>query len=275
MAKKLLSLFLIILCIVSDLKADPYKGFSSFAALHPTEFPCANFLKLSAHARKPAMVVLYGTFGDDWTCVERFITKFSHKKHLLEIHFYNGSCLHLHRCFEGELFSSSVSKVNKLLASQDPIILSKIIERVDRITGKVDSLKQSKTTVVLSTGLEDRLSSSAYAVLYNTLRERWPYGLARSPASRHAKKFHSTDYIERHGVPTGSLNGNCIWNGDGFNLNPGETKSIFRKLRHCKVLFAWTREAQGIYWGDFIKPRERTFHLDSWVVKQYASVLKK
>ncbi len=273
MVKKLLSIFLTILFIVPVCSASPYKGFSSFAALN-SKFPCSNFLKVSAYARKPAMVVLYGSFGDDWHCVERFIRRFSHRKHLLQIHIYNGSCLYLRRCYSGELFTSSTKKVNALLVNQDPIVIDRIRQRVIEISERVATLKAPKTKLILTTGLEDRLTSGAYKVMYSILRSEWPYDMARNPVGKTHKKFYPANYIELHGLPTKFSTTRCIWNGDGFNLTVPETRAAFDKFNQCKVLYAWTKQSQGIFGGPFVPPLERTFQLDLGVVKDYATVLK-
>lgn len=274
MVKNLLSIFLGLFIPIS-IMAEPYKGFSSFAAMNPN-FPCSRFLKISSHAKKPAMVILYGTFGTDWSCAQRFVERFSNKPHLLQIHFYNASCLAFKRCYTGEIFRSSTKNVNRSLSNYSPRVVELVARRARNIYTAVERIKTHNTTLLLSTGLEDRLSSQAYSVMYSILRKEWPYEIVRNPVGPVYKTYKPADYLELHGMRPSYKGAPCLWNGDGLKLTMSETAIIFSRLANrCGVLYAWTRGAQGIYLDrDFVRPLERNFHISSLEVKRYSSLLK-
>ncbi len=115
--RKFLSFFcavsLALLAVPSNANAEPYVGLSAFAAMNPS-FPCNDWLGTlqegTRRVSKPAMAIVWGTFGSNGACVQRFLTQNRDRPHLLEIHFSNQTCLKYRRCATGELLIRNDNK---------------------------------------------------------------------------------------------------------------------------------------------------------------------
>lgn len=234
-----------------------YLGLSAFSALSPN-FPCDEYLKELNKSPRPIMSVLWGTFGDDLTCIAKFIEENHDRDHAVEIHFSNERCRAWGRCFEGEVFPDlDTDEYNELLSDGGSLAYNVLIGRAFEITLTANTLGNFNTKWFLSTGLEDSYSPKAYEYLYNVLKSIWPYGFIRTPLK---DGFHH-EFVERH-----SLSAECteetFASNDGVGIAPGEVEFYRENHSDCKGTILWTCGLQGIC-GEFVSPRDRTFELSS------------
>lgn len=286
--KKTLSAFALVILTVAltpGVKAEPYVGLSAFAAMN-SKFPCSTYLDTLVNVRKPAMAVLWGTFGSDKNCMRSFLNLKRYESHLLQIHLTNQTCYEhekqgdaSRRCARGELRQGiNEFTFNHLLETRDQDLKNRIIQRVRNIIAFVRDNANANTRVVLSTGLEDRYTDNAYAVMTSYIREAGWFGLTvRNPKGTHYKNFAHSNYLELHNVNVNWSNnghgkvakpGNCIANLDGqsafHDVNFQTTKAYINNHADCYAVFLWNKDLQGGGNTSGLKPRQRTFWLDFW-----------
>lgn len=250
-------------------KAEPFVGFSSFAALSP-KFPCSRFLHIVNQSDKPAMAVLHGTFGANYDCVNDFIESNADRPHLVEVDIVNGACRRNQRCAEGEIYPrTSVAEFNRKLERRDRDLLSKIIDRVVVIFLAINA--NDNTTLVMTTGLEDNYTKEAFKVMYETISRRWHFELIRSPMG--STCAGNLPDCESHGVfPDGRAR---IQNQDGDDLPIQDDREWLRSCVHRASLscFLWSARAQGIFGPQFVKPRRRFFEITNSDILEYGRLM--
>lgn len=272
MIGRLGKVFFITLLIATNVAAQ-HKGFSSFSGMSE-HFPCSRFLKIAKKSENPAMVVLYGTFGESFHCINRFLATFKDRKHVIEVHFSNESCRKFGRCKQGEFFGrDSVKTYNARLIRNKDGVRKKIHIRTEQILLGIRPNKN--TRLLLSTGLEDRLYVRAWKNLYASIKDIWPYEIIRAPEGNHPQ-YHRGAGIELHGPDADYRERKCtVWNQDGFESGLSETARLFSRYSHCGVLFSWTARAQGIHDNRrFIEPLDRDFKISREDILIYGNLLK-
>ncbi|MBD2341795.1 hypothetical protein H6G64_33210 [Calothrix sp. FACHB-156] len=268
----------------SSANADPFVGLSAFPMNQ--NFPCEQWFKAMEGVQKPAMAVLWGTFGRDKSCANRFMNQNRNQPHLLEIHFSNQTCLQNlgnpeRKCQRGELTQGlNVDQFNQDLINNNPDLIEKIKTRVQRIKAWVDSAKNSNTQIVLSTGLEDNYKDGAYGKMVELIREAgWSYPIARNPEQNSYQNFKDANYLELHPGKT-RLNqypewnngnrkpakpGACIVNLDGVSapdeVSVEQAKGFIQRHQDCYAVFLWNKDSQGL--GSGKPPMERDFSLSN------------
>jgi len=241
-----------------------YAGVSSFAATSP-RFPCDAFLATADFAQRPAMAILWGTFGDDLTCTARFTERYKDKPHLLEIHFSNETCRRNHNCADGELFGSmSVSEYSKALERSDPAVLSAIRDRIRNIRHSAEAIRNDHTYLVLSAGLEDNYTARAFVVLAGELAKEWPYLIVRS-----GSKF-ATYPRESHGLGARCGGTTIVANVDGDRGSRRTEQSFLkRNAGVCLAAFLWRADHQGRPNNRWMPPNQRQF---IWTAKDVSEI---
>lgn len=240
----MIEVFSLLLMLASQRMDIHYTGKSCYACMSPN-YPCDTFMESVSQSPNPATAVLWRTFGEDRTCLTRFIKEQPNKKKLLEIHFSNEACRRKRDCGQGEFLPGvSVNEYSKLLEKSDPAVLKAIDKRTAEILSFVASIADGNTTFVLSTANEDDLrKNTAYQHLARRIDKTWPFTLVRSPNG--SNPFKSvTDYTEHHGTQTRNKGG--ISNQDGSNSTTcREKRSFLRGNKQSLARFLWDRLSQG------------------------------
>ncbi len=257
---------------------NQYVGFSSFAALNP-KYPCNRFIKIASSATSPSMTVLLSTFGNDLTCVSKFLNTFKKKSHLLQIHISNETCRrHIGRCTKEELSPTlTTTPYNKALQRGNIKIKRAIQDRAIFIRDKILPLTNKRTKVIVSTGLEDNYNNKAYIKVLSYVKEILPQkniATARSPVTDRCYLLNGANYCELHLTTSVFRGTSCIWNNDG-NLNSvNDQLLLFYKFRKCSVLFAWEPTSQGRKSGtQYVEPSRRSFPISSSIIKKYSNLI--
>lgn len=247
-----------------------YLGFSSFAATNPN-FPCSRFLRIQKASHKPFMTILYSTFGDDYSCVARFLEQSKTKDHLLQIHLSNETFRRWRgRGTEHEMAPRmGVLAYNNALKVKNPRILMAIRDRVRDVQARIAPLMNQNTQVIISTGLEDNYDTKAYYVVKSQLRRaKWPFLIGRNPLAS-CDVVSPSDYCELHSTNAYFSNVRCIWNNDGNAIGVAKQSSMLEKYGRCFAGAFWSAGAQGVFGGDFILPRSRHFRISRRDVNEY------
>jgi hypothetical protein len=278
-------------CSVSTVHADHAAlGLSAFAIQAPQYqgILCSRMLRAVNHSQRPALAALYHTFGQENTCLKKF-WRLSGKRnipHLTEIHFSNevGRRNDKHDDLDF-LPQFSVSQYNRLLEEMPPSLENTIRMRVREIVALIEPYKNTGT-FILSTGLEDNYSVTAWLNIYRIISAEWPYEIARSTLPRYiVRQIESMPqeiYIEYHGYRSKfSFPQRCITNGDGQDVDflegtgvefeharPASLGLIRRWLKNAAekdcITFIWTGKWQGIHHGGKLsQPLSRNFRFDA------------
>lgn len=244
--------------------------------MHPN-FPCDKWMTIYEYARDrnpsflPAMAVLWGTFGEEESCVKWFAYRFADRPHVIEIHFSNGPGRRNGQlAIEGEFFPEwSVKEYNRRLEQGDVIALGGIHWRMLQIEEFVGRVENRNTRWLISWELESNLSVRAaqmWEAHYRTLVSLGllrDFALVANPHSpRHFGGAEFREFHSKNGRPSGVPN--CVANEDGiYDQSPSATRAFFRRYAGCAVVFAWRGEHQGRYKGSpFLPPRNREFEVD-------------
>ena len=243
-------------------------GISFYAMQGFSEIKCERALKSLEGSPHPAIAVLWGTFGSNTTCLEKFFERFKDKPHTLEIHPTNQTCIRSKDCEETEVFvTGSVNAYTRLLEDSNPILIDKLAARLDEIANFVAAFRNENSRIIISTGLEDDYTALGFDVMANLLKERrsiTQFYVVRSPHKKFAAAslFPGADMIEAHGfspVVSSDVGGQCIVNNDGEDIvfagsssdkkiRPVKKFTLFKEkyLNKGCIVFLWWGRPQGI-----------------------------
>lgn len=276
MVKKFLIILATVALFASSVSAQPFRGVSSFAVMHP-EFPCDKLMEAYEFARDknpkflPALSILWGTFGEEESCVKWWAYRFADRPHVIEVHFSNGPGRRNGQlAAEGEFFPEwSVKEYNRRLETGDFVALGGIHYRMLRIEEFARRVENANTRWLISWELESNLSVRAAQMWEAHYRTLVALGLLRDfalVANPHSPRhFGGAQFREFHslrGKPSGAPN--CVANEDGaYDQSPGATRAFFKRYAGCVVQFLWRGEHQGrTKGGSFISPRKREFVIE-------------
>jgi len=268
--------------------ADGYLGLALYAATN-SRFPCDQALDSLQDVQKPALSILWGTFGNSQSCVSKFLSRFKDRTHLLQIHFSNETCRFNQRCSNDELFPKiGWHAYGRKLQLMDEETKAVIQARTQTILDTLIPLINDNTKLVLSIGLEDLYFGTAATNLTAAIKEIWPYEVSRNPKFR-AMNIDYIDYQELHGVQQNFAKNpvKCIVNQDGIDADLGagaklknavtkaQIRSWIKKWRaSCDAVFLWRAEWQGVSEKYFVKPPRRNFRFPDNDVTTIQSLLK-
>jgi len=263
-------------------EAEIVGGVSFYAIQGYSKNECARALKVFNGLRKPALAMLWGTFGVSNQCIQQYLEKFSATPHILEIHITNNTCLRGRICRRGEILRGIVPRrYNTLLESKDPGLMAALKGRINSIVITMKRIRGENTQLLISTALEDNYSLAAYEVVRSLLVEAQtvtPFLIVRSPMSGREQNVTNADLFEAHGFSPRidpRWEGRCLVNNDGDEIvfrgrvrpgqkRPSELLSYLKRYQSqgCWV-FLWWSGAQGLLpkLGPRISPMRRTFIL--------------
>lgn len=236
--------YILFILVYTSTALGQYVGLSSYAAMSP-KFPCDRFIAIQQCAKYPAMTVLWGAFGNDTSCIVKFVNTFKDRPHLLEVHFSNesGRYTGLGPDF---LPWMSVRDYNWNLENWNNITYQAVEDRLTSIIYLYNTIGTANTQSMLSTGLEDRFTAQAHFNLAYFIKRRWPWLLVRSTVV--ARDTIPGEYIERHGSKYSCAGGFWVLNQDSSS-NPSKTtnNSFLRRNTPnlCLGLFFWNSKHQG------------------------------
>lgn len=260
--------------------AERYTGVMALAAMHP-DFPCGEVLRTLDNSKRPALSVLYGTFGTDTTCINAFLDRYSNRPHFLNIYFENSTARRNRKVYAGELAPSySVQEMNRGLERKSSLLGRSVVRRLNRVLALPIRYNQN-TKAALTIGLEDNYSRGAWLRMAQLIRPRWPHLLFRNSLNDRNNFFPLADGIDRHtdGQAHCRSEALCMVSNDGTLLKPNEFADFFKRNRHADVVLAWEPQLQGRQAIDrnrfsFKPPRERSFAFDAATRRSLSRVLK-
>lgn len=288
-----------------NVRNRPFVGLSAFAAANEN-FPFRKWLRTMRGVDKPALSILWATFGDSngevsTRRVQRFTESNKDKPHLLEIHLLNQTCYDQssegRKCRRAEFvpnlnhrgFNRRVVALN----SKGVRLRTVISARVKEIKTWVDTVRNENTTVILSTGLEDQYSDAAYNTIVRIIQEAgWTDEIVRNPET--TKRIVISDganYYESHPGSAANANkesgwplvtNNCIVNLDGVStpettsgesITKDQAKDFIRRHQNCFAVLLWNQPSQGLDTLN-VRPRRRTFVLSNPDIRAINEALK-
>jgi len=237
-----------------------FRGIAVFAAMSD-KFPCERALKLLQGVPYPAMSVLWGTFGDDYSCMVEFLERFKGRPHMLQIHMLNGPCRRNRRCLSGEVAPTlSVGEFNRQLENRNGPLFRQLADRVGAISAFVDSHINHNSVVVLSLSLEDNFTPRAASRLRDFVSRRWRHYISRNRVSG----VTPIGIMESHDLYQDYPGRMCIVNEDGNPTSEESSRKMLARYDHCLAVFLWRHEWQNFpppRRGVFIPPKRRGFHV--------------
>lgn len=277
----MLRIFLIMLVLVpASAQASEYRGVMALAAMHP-KFPCDSVLRVLDNASKPAMSVLYGTFGTSTKCINKFLSRYADRPHLLNIYFENSTARRNRKMFAGEMAPSyTVAGLNRALERNSSLIDRSVLRRLNRVLA-LPIERNANTAFALTVGLEDNYSSAAWRRLSSRIAPRWPGLLFRNSVNDRNNYAPLAHGVDRHvsGRASCVRDKLCMVSNDGTAFKPSEFARFFASNRHADVALAWEPQLQGRKARSrtsfsFKEPRARTFTFDPAARRVVANALK-
>lgn len=267
----------------------------AYYAIQNKTFPCERALNVFQGIKKPALMFLWGTFGDDLTCVEKFI-KMNNRQKQVYIHFSNECCRRNGTCKKGELMKNvGVKELNSKLEKKDKKTLEKYEKRMDEILLFIDKMQKidSNTEWFISTGLEDNYTPRAARVVFNHLREFKKKSENSNKITIYVNPLNSSLCInakcEIHKKDL-SRNNHWVFLPDGYCVKPfdacnynvfteaEQNKKINEQIKNKNSYFVWWSEQQGRY-GEppslAKPPRKRTIKISDKQIKEANKLLRK
>ncbi len=267
-------LFLSLTLSYEDASASEFTGFAAFAAMNP-RFPCNAYLRSQETAKRPAMAIVWGTFGYSPECVARYLERFRDRPHLLQIHLSNEVCRRNKRCRENEIEPKlTMRQYNQLLDRRDPNIINQLLERLQLIRAFTNTVKNGNTTLILSAGLEDNYSASAFRNLLGLLREEWPGMISRNPLRPSAGRM-GADFIEAHLLNYDFQGEPCIATQDGVAGSFAHSAQfILNYHQQCMATILWRNNSQGAGQRVWRAPLKRAFSIREKEVTEIQKLLR-
>ena len=266
----------------------------AFYAIENKTFPCEKSLQVFEGVKNPALMFLWGTFGDDLSCVEKFL-KMNKKEKKVYIHFSNECCRRNGTCKKGELMKNvGVKELNSRLEKKDKDTLEKYKKRMEEILLFIDEMQKENpnTTWYISTGLEDNYTSKASKVVFDYLRKLKKSSKYASNIIIYVNPLNSiciNPRCEIHNKGLGRDNhwvflpdGYCVKPFDACNNNiytvKEQDKKINAQIKNKNSYFVWWSEQQGRYGepASLAKPpRKRTIRISDKQIREANKLLKK
>lgn len=249
-------------------------------AAQSPKFPCSRAIRLLNQSPRPAISVLWGTFGSSLRCLQAFTATNVHRPHLLHVHFSNEACRRNKRCQSEELFpGTSVKDYNSLLRDNPAQAYATIGPRTQEIKQALESISNKNTILMLSTGLEDNYTPKAYEAIYKMIRSVWPYLMNRNPLSLQATPGAAV-FLEHHVLSKDFNNRYCLVSEDGNQQQNKDSVKLFKKYNKCFAVFVWRWRWQNDASsrikraGIFIPPKQRTFRVTTRDVSDIGRVFR-
>lgn len=220
-----------------------YSGVSCFAMMAP-QFPFEAFLATSDFAPQPTLAALWGTFGDSTDLstarFKQFTSRYFNKLHLIEIHPINNTAIRNNKIFEGEPFPNfTIAQLNAALERNDPATLAIVAQRIQEIRAVMEEVRNDKTYLVLTTGLEDDYTTKAFQNIYAEIIKHWPYFVIRSGSA--VGNFPR----EAHGQNATAGGSTVFVNEDGYVSSLSQSKKFVDRNKHAMCTLLWRPAHQG------------------------------
>lgn len=255
----------------------PYLG-TDFFTITNNGLPstlCDRILRVFNGIEAPALGFIWGSFGDNYACAERFIAENADKPHLVRIHLDDHVCKRNRNCVSSEFNSGlTVSQLNTLLEKREGWLLHRYRSRIASIHAWAVAVTQPTTRFVISGGLEEQMSVGAAEVVASLLRE-FNFETVANPVRVEQRSTY--DFLEIHtSVPKRD---ECIAALDGYDIDFPHKMSFFprilptvelcdwmRKNTSCLGIFLWSARSQGLGLSSsfaipgsagYVPPRER------------------
>jgi hypothetical protein len=257
--KRLLFVFCALLTPVAA--EAQFKGIDFLSGMSK-DFPCDPALAQLNRAKAPIFGTLYGTFGEEWTCLSKFTDSNRHRPHAIKINITNETCKpgRGKGCYDGEIYPhATVKQYNRWLEEVNPHLYYELAVRAWTIKNGIDAIANENTSVILGTGLEDNYTFKAYTALSNFLRAIWPYGLYRNPGHKSKPGVHYRDFKEVHGAKRSCSQTAQIKSQDGEQGNLKTNRKYLADSKCFAALF-WHGDHQGRVNNKPTKPPKQRVH---------------
>lgn len=240
-------------------------GLSAFAIMGESfqGETCERFLDIQSVTSCTTTALLWGSFGNNPSCLYRYIDQAIalNQELVIEVHFSSEVLRKKGVLNQFDFYPGlSFSEINKLLEAM-PDETKAVIKT--RITSILDAFApyQDYVHLIISVGLEDQFTMKARSNLTAQIMEHWPYDIAWNPDGGDAVPYGL--YNERHHydkAPHGRL---CIRNGDGQDVsflsgggvplgggNPASLPDVMdwgrKSLTGGCITILWASKHQGI-----------------------------
>ena len=262
-----------------------------YYAIQNRTFPCERALKVFDGVKKPALMFLWGTFGDYLSCVKKFLA-LPQKKKEVYIHFSNECCRRNRTCKNGELLKdTSVSVLNSKIERIDRKTKQAYMNRMAKIVNFAENYNDDVTWYV-STGLEDNYSFTAKKRVFNWLKNEKNKSKLKNSIKIYVNPLNKTcinTKCEIHDKNYG-VNNHWAYVPDGYCVKPFDKcqNNVFtidelqaklsKQKKNGNKFFLWWSEQQGRYGEPPSKakpPRQRIIHITEKQLKDANFYLKK
>lgn len=221
---------------------------------------CSRVIRSLKDVPKPAIQVVFGTFGTETGCLSRFTRRFARRPHLVQLHFSNETCRpYPGRCGDGEFFRRlSPRAYEQLLLAGDEI--PTLQARLSRILAVADAIRGAKTRLALSLGLEHDFSDRAARRLLGQVRKGWPYAVVFNARDNHRPRGVARVRAELHTDRPACRPGEFV-SADGFDLGPAAARAFVVRARaqRCGGVFLFRPPWSGRHGRAFVALRLREF----------------
>ena len=257
----------------------------AFLAMQHKAFPFKQSMRCFEKVKRPAIAVLWNTFGRQKKGIRYFLQSQQSKPHLVHFYLLNSVCVRNNNCQQGELNPSwSKYKWRRRLTRSHWRLENQLRRRTKKLRRFIERHANENTHISLAVALEDNLTDKAARNLIEIVRQEWPYDLIRNPMHNTINSsIAGADMLELHdyGAPLGpkaamyaSLDGNDIeFPHREPTVSPSRGKKEVRgylsraKRSGCRAVFLWSAQWQGIEKGTAAsspKPRSRSI----WIPTQ-------
>lgn len=206
--------YLIVLLFLVNLNCLADTGLAAYPLLSP-KYPCDDFLETFTDAPIKRTVFLDGTFGNDKTCLKRFL-KLPGKK-LVEIHISNESGRRRFQLGVNDFLPNLTPiEYNRYWELKLPIVVRPFERKVRSWQNFVKTYP--KVTWLMSEGLESNGSILAAVNRINTIKKYWKGKTVYNSNYSGRTSFAGANFREVHATGIYTPNSRTILNFDGEGI---------------------------------------------------------
>ena len=213
-------------------------------------FPCDRFLSMFRGAKQAHSAVLWDTFGNNMSCLRRFLKLSAKMPVSLEIHPTCGPCRRSPNWPKQPKAGSNFERIRRF------------IER-NRGEGR---------TFLVSLELEDQFRDKEAANVNDGLQARIDVLTVRN--SIFSVRGHDTDFVELHGKKARCRSASQLADLDGDDLSWPDVRRWLRANKNCAYRRVWKARWQGIPDSKFRALADRNYNISRLDVREVRRFLK-
>ncbi len=210
------------------------------------KIPCTELLRSLEKSSAPAIAVLWGTAGEDSTCIWRFAEHFRDRPHLIRIYLFNLTWMDGDgEWFPGDLYRGFTGHtLSQAFRSRDAGVIAALTQRASDVANALASVSSENTEFRFTLALEDVLDPDAANIAAKIAEGILLQNVDLNPL---VSSTSTGDRVkEVHGASASCSGQAQVASLDGSHLEFEEMLAWLKQTHDCKEQYLWIYKHQGL-----------------------------